>query len=212
MSITTLPVAPVVSDSTAVFNAKAFALVNALAQFVSEINTEIPAIDNAYSASLAALGAANFKGDWSLLSGALNIPASVSYGGSIWVLTVNVANVTTEVPGVSLKWVCFGISPTTTLTDAATINWNAAQGQVAKVTLGGNRTMAAPTGLVEGAFYSLNIIQDGTGSRTLSWNSIFKFASGVAPTLTVSASARDYITFKYNGTYLDEQGRTLGVA
>ena len=212
MSITPLPSAPLVSDSTTTFNSKAFALVNALAQFVSEINTEIPSIDIAYSASLAALGAVNYKGDWSLLSGALSIPASVSYGGSIWVLTVNVANVATEVPGISTKWVCFGINPTMTLTDAATIAWSAAQGQVAKVTLGGNRTMGAPTGLVEGAFYSLNIIQDGTGSRTLSWNSIFKFNNGAAPTLSLAAGARDYITLKYNGTYLDEQGRTLGVA
>ena len=61
---------------------------------------------------------------------------------------------------------------TVTLTDGATISWDTAAAPVAKVTLGGNRTMAAPTNLKDGAFYSLYIIQDATGSRTLSWNSV----------------------------------------
>lgn len=105
-----------------------------------------------------------------------------------------------------------GYSPTITLTDGATINWNTATGQVATVTLGGNRTFAAPTNLVNGGFYALEIIQDGTGSRTASWNAIFKFTGGVAPTLSTGASAKDYITFRSDGTNLYEQGRSLGVA
>lgn len=105
-----------------------------------------------------------------------------------------------------------GYSPQITLTDAATIAWNAANGQVATVTLGASRIMGAPTNLQTGAFYSLQIVQDATGSRTLTWNSIFKFTGGTAPTLSTAANARDHITFKYNGTTLEEQGRSLGVA
>ena len=103
-------------------------------------------------------------------------------------------------------------SPLITLTDGATINWDTSTGQVAKVTLGGNRTMAAPTNLIAGAFYSLNIIQDGTGGRTLTWNSIFQFTGGVAPTLSTGANASDNIVFRYDGTNLEETGRSLGVA
>ena len=103
-------------------------------------------------------------------------------------------------------------SPNLTLTDATNIDWDTSQGQVATVTLGGNRTFNAPTNLLNGGFYALQIIQDGTGSRTASWNAIFKFTGGVAPTLSTAASAKDFITFRSDGTNLYEQGRSLGVA
>ena len=103
-------------------------------------------------------------------------------------------------------------SPDLTLTDAANIDWDTSQGQVATVTLGGNRTFNAPTNLLNGGFYALQIVQDGTGSRTASWNSVFKFTAGTAPTLTTTASAKDFITFRSDGTNLYEQGRSLGVA
>jgi hypothetical protein len=100
-------------------------------------------------------------------------------------------------------------SPTGTLTDGATINWDTSAIQVAQVTLGGNRTFAAPTNLIDGAFYALVIIQDGTGSRTATFNSVFKFTGGTAPTLTTTASARDILVFQSNGTNLYEVGRSL---
>lgn len=86
-----------------------------------------------------------------------------------------------------------------TLTDASTINWNTALGQVATVTLGGNRTMAAPTNLKIGN-YILHVIQNGTGNNSLTWNSVFKWTAGVAPVLTTDAGARDIIMFISDGT------------
>jgi len=83
----------------------------------------------------------------------------------------------------------------TTLTDAATISWAAAHLAVFKVTLGGNRTMAAPTGLANGGIYRLIVIQDGTGTRTITWNAVFKWPAGVAPTLTTTAAAIDIFDF-----------------
>jgi hypothetical protein len=103
-------------------------------------------------------------------------------------------------------------SSTITLTDGATIAWNTASGQVAKVTLAGNRTVNAPTNLQDGGFYSLEIIQDATGSRTLAWNSVFKFTGAIAPTLSTDPNSKDYIVFRSDGTNLYEQGRSLGVA
>ena len=99
----------------------------------------------------------------------------------------------------------------TALTDGATINWDAEANQVCKVTLGGNRTMAAPTNLKDGAFYSFTAIQDATGSRTLTWNAVFKFPGGTAPTLTTTASARDEFVFKSDGTNLYLIGQQLDV-
>ena len=62
-----------------------------------------------------------------------------------------------------------------TLTDDSTISWNAITQPVAKVTLGANRTLGAASGGVAGAFISLLIIQDGTGSRTVTFNDVYEF-------------------------------------
>ncbi len=105
--ITTLPAAPTVADSTSEFNAKAFAMVGALPGLVSDINAVIPTVNQSLTASAAALAAANFKGDWSTLSGALSIPASVSYGGNVWLLIANTSNVASDTPGVSSKWLLY---------------------------------------------------------------------------------------------------------
>jgi hypothetical protein len=71
--------------------------------------------------------------------------------------------------------------------------------------------MGAPSGLVNGGFYALAVIQNA-GSNTLTWNTIFKWASNSAPTLSTAAAAKDYFTFRSDGTNLYEQGRSLGVA
>lgn len=90
----------------------------------------------------------------------------------------------------------------TTLTDGATINWDASANQVCTVTLAGNRTMAAPTNLKDGATYILVVKQDATGSRTITWNAVFKWAGGTAPTLTTTANGVDLISFYSDGTNL----------
>jgi len=77
-----------------------------------------------------------------------------------------------------------------TLTDAATIAWDMSTGFDFIVTLGGNRIMGAPTNTKVGQKGRLIIAQDGTGGRTISsWNGVYDFSAGVAPTLTTTASA-----------------------
>jgi hypothetical protein len=98
------------------------------------------------------------------------------------------------------------------LTDAATVAWNTATSQVATFTfVSTNRTMGAPTNLKDGAFYALAVIQNA-GSNTLTWNSVFKWASGTAPTLTTTAAGKDYFTFRSDGTNLYQQGISQAVA
>ena len=94
-----------------------------------------------------------------------------------------------------------------TLTDQATVAWDASTQDVCKLTLGGNRTMAAPTNNTTGQFISILVIQDGTGSRTLTWNAVFEFASDTAPTLTTTANLGDVFVFRYNGSKWLEVGR-----
>ena len=94
-----------------------------------------------------------------------------------------------------------------TLTDQATVTWDASTQDVCKLTLGGNRTLAAPTNNTTGQFISILVIQDGTGSRTLTWNAVFEFATDTAPTLTTTASLGDVFVFRYNGSKWLEVGR-----
>lgn len=88
-----------------------------------------------------------------------------------------------------------------TLTDAATVSWDMASNANAKVTLGGNRALAV-SNAVAGITYTLEIIQDGTGSRTLSLPAGWKGYNGQGTTLTLTttASAVDILTVYYNGT------------
>lgn len=56
------------------------------------------------SVTTIAAAAANYKGLWSALTGALNMPASVSHNGNYWALNANLADVTAATPGVSASW------------------------------------------------------------------------------------------------------------
>lgn len=82
-----------------------------------------------------------------------------------------------------------------TLTDAATITPDFGANQNFTVTLAGNRTLANPSNMVVGQTGSIFIVQDATGSRTLSYGTSYDFAGGTAPTLTTTASAVDRIDY-----------------
>ena len=86
-------------------------------------------------------------------------------------------------------------NPITTLTDAASITNNFALGNNFLVTLGGNRTLAAPTNAVAGQSGTIHIIQDGTGSRTLGYNTAWQFVSATVPTLSTGASDVDILCY-----------------
>ena len=83
----------------------------------------------------------------------------------------------------------------TALSDGATITIDMATACHHSVTLGGNRTFAAPSNQVVGQAGSIFITQDGTGSRTAAFNSAFKFVGGTAPTLTTGAGLTDRIDY-----------------
>ena len=104
-----------------------------------------------------------------------------------------------------------GIVPEATLTDASTVTWNSLTQSVAKVTLGGNRTIGLASGGVSGAFISILLIQDGSGSRTVTWNAAYEFTGDTAPTLTTTANKGDLFVFRYNGAKWLEVGRNLNL-
>ena len=83
----------------------------------------------------------------------------------------------------------------TALTDAATITPDLNDSNNYSIVLAGNRTLANPTNCTAGQSGSIFIVQDGTGSRTLSWGSYWDFAGGTAPTLTTTAAAVDRVDY-----------------
>ena len=141
------------------------------------------------------------------LTGTVTSSGNLTLGGTLSLVSPPPIGTTTPA---EVK-VTTGWSPNYALTDAATIAWDSTN-QVATFTfVSSNRTMGAPTNLKDGAFYALAVIQNA-GSNTLTWNSVFKWASGTAPTLSTAAGAKDYFTFRSDGTNLYQQGISQAVA
>jgi hypothetical protein len=99
-----------------------------------------------------------------------------------------------------------------TLTDQAAIDWDLDDGGAAEVTLAGDRTLNAPTNMVDGARYHLKVIQDGTGTRLLTWNAVYRFPGGVAPCLSAAPGNIDILQFDCDGTNMDCVGMVSAVA
>lgn len=82
---------------------------------------------------------------------------------------------------------------------AGTATLNLALGNHHSITMpAGNITIALSNGTV-GQKFIIEITQDGTGSRTVTWFTTIKWAGGSAPTLTTTASKRDTFGFIQTG-------------
>jgi hypothetical protein len=150
-------------------------------------NAQINGIVNASSLTVGTSVTANATGVYT--TGVVN-SAGISTSG---VFNIASANVLSQV-----------------LVDGTTVSWNIALGQIATITLANNRTMAAPTNLKVGS-YVLYVKQDAVGTRLMTWNSVFKWANGTAPTLTTNANATDVLRFDSDGTNLYAGYNTLNV-
>ena len=113
--------------------------------------------------------------------------------GSVELYNANSKKFETASGGVSLTG--GAAANITALTDGSTITIDMATACHHSVTLAGNRTFAAPSNQVIGQAGSIFITQDGSGSRTASFNAAFKFVGGTAPTLSTAAAAVDRIDY-----------------
>lgn len=82
-------------------------------------------------------------------------------------------------------------------TGAKTVDFENGNNQ--KFILTGNSTLTF-SNPVTGCWYQLRVVQDGTGSRTITWPATVKWLNAVTPTLTTTASRTDMFAFYYNGT------------
>lgn len=88
-----------------------------------------------------------------------------------------------------------------TLTDAATILVDATKGNQFRVVLGGNRILANPTGALDGQLMTYELIQDGTGGRTLTLDTNYKFGTDLTSiTLSTTPGASDFLGTQYKAS------------
>jgi len=121
------------------------------------------------------------------------IMITATQDGTVELYHNNVKKIETAAGGVALTG--GAAANITALSDGATITIDMATACHHSVTLGGNRTFAAPSNQVVGQAGSIFITQDGSGSRTAAFNSAFKFVGGTAPTLTTGAGLTDRIDY-----------------
>ena len=204
--ITQFPTPPSRNDAPDLFTSRADAFLGAFPGFVDEVNPEIENINTksaqvsadaaaSESARSVAVAAANFKGDWSSLTGPLDIPASVAHQGVVWVLLEDVGDVAAVEPGVSSVWLSVPDIASDADIHAGTVNklvdaagiysanapvvssgsgaWeiDLAEGRVFKRTLTDNLTLSNPVNQVPGQSGMIILKQDGTGGHTISYGS-----------------------------------------
>lgn len=102
-----------------------------------------------------------------------------------------------------LTWPAYEAPKVVTLTDAATVAINAANGNDFRLTMtsgvGATRALGAPSNPVDGQRIDIMVTQDATGSRLLTYNAAFEFSTSLpSPTLSTGASVTDILGFIYN--------------
>lgn len=202
-TVSNLPAVPsrgVPSTFSTLFEAFLTALKNT---FVSEVNTvagEVntnattastaastasTAASTATSASAAAAAAANFKGSWSALTGALAVPAAVAHSGRIWVLLSNIADVTAKTPGVASEWqnlTSLSVDIKAPVTAMAALAVDCSLSTYFTKTIAGNSTFTFTNVPSDRAFgFTLELTHT---SGTVTWPASVKWPQDTAPTLT----------------------------
>lgn len=158
------------------------------------------AVEKTNLSSLTVTGAARFDSTVTV-SGAADFKTNISVGGTAVVGGAAQFASTVTVSGKG-KFMTGALTPIVTLTDAASVATDLNTGNVFYVTLGGNRTLAAPTETTTniGAVGQIFIQQDGTGSRTLSYNTVFQFPDASVPVLSTAANAVDTLFYAVRTT------------
>lgn len=144
-------------------------------------------------ATSAAL-ATNVSGGYAVLTSA-QIRGDVSVGGVLFVNATAGIGVGVAAPLAQVHIAQNAIADIVSLTDGTSVSISFQNGQNFHLTLAGNRTLESPNSSVPGQVGSIFIVQDGTGSRTLSYGANWEFPAASAPTLSTSAAAVDRLDY-----------------
>lgn len=148
----------------------------------------------------------SFSGTYTL-GGSVTFPVNVTQNATTQTLTnktitapiVDVINTATST-SLQLNSGTYQNIQTYTPTAAGTATLDLSKGNIHHITMpAGNITIALSNGTA-GQCFIIRILQDATGSRTVTWFTTIKWAGGSAPTLTTTASKADTMGFEITGT------------
>lgn len=145
------------------------------------VNTVVFPAANAAAAALANVSGTVYRGDLYFANGNVGIGIASASPTKIYVNGSSAATINT-------------------LVDGATVTPYFSQNNNFTLTLAGNRVIANPVGPVAGQSGTIYIVQDSTGSRTLSWGNLWRFQGNTAPTLSTSANAVDMLVYSVRTT------------
>jgi len=214
-SASNVPTSVAVSGDATISNTGAVTIANS-----AVTNAKVSASAAIDFSKLASLTSANI-----LVGNVSNVAASVAMSGDATlsnagaitiasnaitttkILNSNVTSAKVDTASVAVLWTAQQYTRThnfsaTTLTDTASILWDASQNQVASVTLTASRALANPTNMTNGAVYILIVKQNATGGFTLSYGANYKWPAAATPTITSTASSASILTFISDGTYM----------
>jgi hypothetical protein len=144
-------------------------------------------------ATSAAL-ATNVSGGYAVITSA-QIRGDVSVGGVLFVNATSGIGVGVAAPLAQIHIAQNAIADIVSLTDGTSVSISFQNGQNFSLTLAGNRTLESPNNAVPGQVGSIFLVQDGSGSRTLSYGANWEFPAASAPTLSTSAAAVDRLDY-----------------
>ena len=121
-------------------------------------------------------------------SGSLETAMYIEDGGNVAISTAN-PDKTLTVDGTAR----LNVADLGNVSGNLTLNFNTNNNYV--MTLTGTTAFLAPTGIATGQSGVIVLKQDGTGSRTATWDSSFKFKGGTAPTLSTGAGKSDAVAY-----------------
>ncbi len=197
---------------------KTYEFVDATTAEAAEVNTNFDTIYNEFNGSIdngnikAAAAIAGSKVDLTsgtgaiTMTGALGVTGAATISTTLGVTGVATFTATPKTDHIAENTTSHGVSidnkltvkstvqTIVTATDGSTVTFDMSLGNIQQVTLAGNRTLALSNVSV-GQCFIINLIQDGTGSRTTTFWSTIKWDNGTTPTLTTTASKTDTVGF-----------------
>lgn len=148
------------------------------------VNTVVFPAANIAAAALANVSGSVYRGDLYFANGNVGIGIASAAPTELYVNGSSAATINVLVDGATVTPIFGGNRGNNNFT----------------LTLGGSRVMANPVNPIAGQSGTIYIIQDSTGSRTLSWGNLWRFQGNTAPTLSTSANAVDMLVYSVRTT------------
>ena len=160
-----------------------------------------PSTSGAPNATTAVAGLVQLAGD---LTGTYTAPSVAKLSGIAISGAPSVGQALAATSGSAAAWST--LTPgnlakrITVIAYTATITPNSSTTDIARIILAGTTVLAAPSGTpTDGQILEVHLVQDGTGSRTVTYGTGYKFATSLAaPTLSTLANTTDVLVFRYS--------------